>query len=407
MSPRGRRAASVFSAICIFVSCGILFWAPTFFAGSYRLHYLSKFRQQGFSAHAVDVVGSDTMTLSPGMTGIAVSFAALFAMVSFVGSRSPGYLSKGAVVLRESLSSGGSLQVTSIPVPPSEGDKQHCQEEWRVLRFERCIEYLQGVTRLRHSADKPGLQFLGRALSLPYNQSLVSVVLAALASLGVPVVRAASLPGRGDAPLLRFLCIGLGGGSVPTFFADALPGCSVDVVEMEPAVLSAAEEAMGFKQNSRLEVFLGDGAEFALKAASEQKPGSRRGLYDAIVIDAFDAEGNLPESMWRPGGGISQALGFGLLREAGIVAVNFLPGTNLEPRLGAYRRGISASGSTPGVGFSVTAEEGNLMAVQTCSKAIPPETFRVILEKGAEEVASHVACDFDMSKLATKNLTFW
>lgn len=45
---------------------------------------------------------------------------------------------------------------------------------------------------------------------------------------------------------LRVLCIGLGGGSLPLFLVHHLPGAQVDAVELDPAVISAAVNAMGF-----------------------------------------------------------------------------------------------------------------------------------------------------------------
>ncbi|KAJ7567759.1 hypothetical protein O6H91_01G005700 [Diphasiastrum complanatum] len=45
---------------------------------------------------------------------------------------------------------------------------------------------------------------------------------------------------------MRVLCIGLGGGSLPLFLAQNLPGAIVEAVEIDDVVISAATEAMGF-----------------------------------------------------------------------------------------------------------------------------------------------------------------
>eukprot|EP00441_Pelagodinium_beii_P024170 CAMPEP_0197674602 /NCGR_PEP_ID=MMETSP1338-20131121/83307_1 /TAXON_ID=43686 ORGANISM="Pelagodinium beii, Strain RCC1491" /NCGR_SAMPLE_ID=MMETSP1338 /ASSEMBLY_ACC=CAM_ASM_000754 /LENGTH=60 /DNA_ID=CAMNT_0043255035 /DNA_START=45 /DNA_END=223 /DNA_ORIENTATION=+ len=60
---------------------------------------------------------------------------------------------------------------------------------------------------------------------------------------------------------------------MPAFFKAVFPQSSVDVVEIEPAVLEAAEEVMGFKQSKQLKCFVEDGAEFALNAAMKHGPG--------------------------------------------------------------------------------------------------------------------------------------
>ena len=45
------------------------------------------------------------------------------------------------------------------------------------------------------------------------------------------------------------VCIGLGGGSLPLFLAHHFPGMLVQAVELDPVVLAAASQAMGFPLN--------------------------------------------------------------------------------------------------------------------------------------------------------------
>ena len=47
----------------------------------------------------------------------------------------------------------------------------------------------------------------------------------------------------------RVLCIGLGGGTLPLFLAHHFPGMVIDVVEIDPVVIAAAQEAMGFPKH--------------------------------------------------------------------------------------------------------------------------------------------------------------
>lgn len=42
------------------------------------------------------------------------------------------------------------------------------------------------------------------------------------------------------------LCIGIGGGSLPLFLSHHFPGMRVEAVDLDPAVLAAASQAMGF-----------------------------------------------------------------------------------------------------------------------------------------------------------------
>jgi len=71
------------------------------------------------------------------------------------------------------------------------------------------------------------------------------------------------------------LCIGLGVGLVPMEFARE--GASVEVVEINPAVVPVATRYFGFEPE-RLTITFGDGRYFINRSAKE---------YDAIVLDAF------------------------------------------------------------------------------------------------------------------------
>jgi len=341
---------------------------------------------------------------------IAASFSSLF--------KPKEYMTAGSVVKRMDMDGGGRLKVTSHGISEQEGLADlppGSVLEYRVLRFEPCDMYLQAVAKVcvaPPGSPEPRVRQLTEALTLPYNRSLAAVVLVTLAALGAPVLAAArAAPGRAggsgeEGEELRILCIGLGCGSVPAFFARLLPGCRVDVVESEPAVVRAAEEAMGLVTGPRLRVAVEDGAAFALRAAEEH---GGQGAYDALVIDAFDAEGNVPPAMWTSGGGVPEALARGLLRPQGLVAVNFLPRTAVAPRLATYSGAMASGGGNPGLGFTVRAEEGNLMTVQTCGSfaLASEEVWGRDLAKAAQEVQEATNCPFDLEELATNRLQIW
>lgn len=54
---------------------------------------------------------------------------------------------------------------------------------------------------------------------------------------------------RRPAQPCRVLCIGLGGGTLPLFLAHHFPGMVIDVVEIDPVVIAAAQGAMGFPKH--------------------------------------------------------------------------------------------------------------------------------------------------------------
>ncbi|XP_033821638.1 eEF1A lysine and N-terminal methyltransferase isoform X1 [Periophthalmus magnuspinnatus] len=73
--------------------------------------------------------------------------------------------------------------------------------------------------------------------------------------------------------------VGLGGGGLPQFLRDFVPGVTVEVVELDPVVLEVAKEWFGFRPDERLTVTLGDGLELITAYGKEGR------LFDAIMFD--------------------------------------------------------------------------------------------------------------------------
>ncbi|XAR48927.1 hypothetical protein NMG60_11031918 [Bertholletia excelsa] len=78
-------------------------------------------------------------------------------------------------------------------------------------------------------------------LAVPYLKSMVSTGLATLASCKYDLKSA--ILGK---KVLNVLCIGHGGGSLPLFLASKIQGANIDIVEIDPLVISASVQAMGF-----------------------------------------------------------------------------------------------------------------------------------------------------------------
>ncbi len=86
------------------------------------------------------------------------------------------------------------------------------------------------------------------------------------------------------------LVIGLGGGILPTAFAELLPDAHVDAVEIDPVVVGVAERFFGFRETARVRVFVSDARVFTRRAAGRDR------RYDLIVLDAFGSE-YIPEHL--------------------------------------------------------------------------------------------------------------
>lgn len=323
------------------------------------------------------------------------------------------YFMGGSPIFARHLVHGGSLQVTahaSCEAEAPRGSPKGTRQEWRVLRFvpaEGTTDLVQSVVKV--CIGPPGCEpqewIRAEAMALDYTKTFASVVLSALTVLGAPVLPEAAATAPEP---LRILCIGLGGGTLPSFFAQKLANCEVDVVELERPVVEAATKAMGFVPSPRLRVSVDDGVAFALRASVGAEGGSRP--YDAVVVDAYDAAGNVPAELWSKGGGLARALSQGLLKErGGLVAANFLPCVDLAPKLKAYRSALAERGA--GVGFSVQAEgTGNRIAVQTCGELA---SFSSLFELGFSlaragmKVGEATQCPFDMASLAARNISEW
>lgn len=86
------------------------------------------------------------------------------------------------------------------------------------------------------------------------------------------------------------LVIGLGGGSIPTAFADLFPDARIDVVEVDDAVVQVARDFFQFVETDNMRVVVEDGRPFIKRA------GLRGVTYDYIVLDAFSGD-YIPEHM--------------------------------------------------------------------------------------------------------------
>lgn len=88
----------------------------------------------------------------------------------------------------------------------------------------------------------------------------------------------------------RALIIGLGGGVIPRAIQRLYPEVTIDVVELDPAMLTVAEAYFDFEQTSSMLTHVSDGRVFVKRAV---RSGRR---YDLVVLDAFGLDWT-PEHM--------------------------------------------------------------------------------------------------------------
>jgi spermidine synthase len=83
----------------------------------------------------------------------------------------------------------------------------------------------------------------------------------------------------------RVLMVRLGGGAFSTVVHRALPGATIDVVEIDPVVVAAARAHFGVREDGRYRVHVADAADWI---------GRDRQQYDFVLLDAYAGEGIPP-----------------------------------------------------------------------------------------------------------------
>lgn len=86
------------------------------------------------------------------------------------------------------------------------------------------------------------------------------------------------------------LIIGLGGGTLPRALQEIIPNARIDVVEIDPAVVTVARRYFDLGRSAKLNVIEADGRVHVKRALR----GDQR--YDLIMLDAFDHE-YIPEHL--------------------------------------------------------------------------------------------------------------
>lgn len=87
------------------------------------------------------------------------------------------------------------------------------------------------------------------------------------------------------------LIVGLGGGAFVHFLNHYFPDLRLDVVELDPAVVTVARDYFGTAENARTRIFVGDGRDFLQRAADR---------YDLILLDAHLHPGAATDKTGHP-----------------------------------------------------------------------------------------------------------
>jgi len=128
--------------------------------------------------------------------------------------------------------------------------------------------------------------------------------------------RAFSLAAIYPAEIKRVLVLGLGGGSIPVYLHRFLPEAAIDVVEIDPGIISAAKKYFGIRETSRLHLIESDGRVYLNR---HPEP------YDLIIVDVFTGS-YIPFHMMTKE---FYQLVRSRLKPHGVAAINILPAEKL------------------------------------------------------------------------------
>ncbi|XP_050217089.1 uncharacterized protein LOC126667975 [Mercurialis annua] len=209
--------------------------------------------------------------------------------------------------------------------------------QWRTLRFNEDTRQSTVKVMAAYKQSQPDSVFLMQqphCLAVPYIKSMISAGFTTIASSNYDLVGAVC--GR---KTMRILCIGHGGGSLPLFLASKIRGAVVDIVEIDPLVISTSVQAMGFPAFSvmtssnkrsllkpstideimwrdiheRLHLYESDAEKFVVDTEN---------TYDLVFIDAYDGDDIFPRKLWDADAPFLRSLDMRLHPEHGTVVVN-------------------------------------------------------------------------------------
>jgi hypothetical protein len=302
------------------------------------------------------------------------------------------------------------------------------RQEWRVLRFNGFTRQSVARVRVADGADageaSRGLQqqrwwlesgqslsAVPECLAQEYLKSMTSVM-AALLGLHrlLPDMPSSPLAPGGGPRMLRVLCIGLGGGSLPNFLVHSFPFASVDAVEIDPAVVEAATLAMGLPARlPRMTLHTADAMDFV-----EAHVAAGKERYDVVCMDAFTGDDEVPSTLCTPR--FAAALAQAMHPAHGSLLINF-HSLAIGPIAAVFKEALWGGGGSGGGGRRGSDGGGSCFSVSTtkqqnvtlaCSRGLDlpptPAEAKERLKMVAAYVADTAGFPFPAGARACRNL---
>jgi spermidine synthase len=185
------------------------------------------------------------------------------------------------------------------------------------------------------------------------------------------------------------LMVGLGGGSIPKFIYRHLPGVRTRVVELDPAVITAARSLFNVPPDcARLRVEPGDGA----AAVHAMEAGC-----DLLFADGFNDGAQVPELISDE----FYAAANRALRPKGVLVVNFF---GHDRRMDRYLRRVEAAFSGCVVCLEAR-DDGNIIVFAL--KGMPPSIEWDELRRCAAKLEDKLGLPFDRYVSGLRKMNRW
>lgn len=273
-------------------------------------------------------------------------------------------------------------------------NKPHLKNEWRILRFNN-ESAMMSSNRVIYDTLSNKTVAVPQCIGFEYVDVLASSL---SAILGLEKDTFHTKKGWE----FRALVVGLGGGSLPQVLARHFPVATIDVVEIEPAVVASAHEALGMLEAPNINIVVADVVDYLNKMAKEEP-----NAYDFIFMDAYDAKIHLPESLKGPK--FAATVSENLNKKRGTLMMNFIDDIGIYPVTETYKAAIKIDEKVDfayrvnceGSGNHLLIASRSLKAAIGADKGNTPEDMQKLIQDSAAKVVYEVGMCIDGRKLSS------
>ncbi|MGE3987417.1 spermidine synthase [Pseudorhodoplanes sp.] len=221
----------------------------------------------GTTFYLIPLMGSRAITITAGIAGIVSGLALIAAnrlARAVPAALLAGLLASGSVALAPGSAAGEDLvdmKVREQLLTRKDGQIDHVETTYNDIFVFK---------------EKSELHMAFQLKGWDYTQSTINLTDAD--DLPLPVARQMTMAVAYPAELKRILMIGLGGGTISTYLGRHIPDVTIDTVEIDPGVITAAKKYFGIRESERVRYLDGDGRVFLNR---NKQP------FDLILCDAF------------------------------------------------------------------------------------------------------------------------